>query len=297
MNKALKYITNSKKTDGHLITAIGCEKDSAYYEMIAVKRAYGKDTGRQFIHFVQSFAPYDKVTPEIAHEIAVKLSDKLEGFQMEMATHTDTEHIHTHFIVNTVNYETGLKWKKSAKDLQDLKDYSDQLCREYGLIITHKQKDAYKKGGEFRAEQQGQSWKHELYLAASHCLKNSSSKDEFINNMTKLGYKVLWTEERKYITFTSPDGKKCRNKKLGEKFTKENMEKTFELNKRYAHERVLQGRMNLLLESLSFLCQQSNSSNSSKYPLSALEGQALKEKAIEMQSRGLDWDKAYEEEH
>ncbi len=160
----MKYITNPKKTEENLITAIGCEKDSAFHEMIAVKMAYGKDTGRQFIHFVQSFAPYDKVTPEIAHEIAVKLSDKLKGFQVEMATHTDTEHIHTHFIVNTVNYENGLKWKKSAKDLQDMKDYSDQLCREYGLLITHKQKDAYKKGGEFRSEQQGQSWKHELYL-------------------------------------------------------------------------------------------------------------------------------------
>jgi hypothetical protein len=292
LERALKYIMNPAKTEPHLITAIGCEAESAYHEMVAVKRDYRKDTGRQFIHFVQSFAPYDKVTPEIAHEIAVKLCEKLKGFQVVTAVHTDKAHIHSHFIINTVNYENGMKWKKSAKDLQELKDFSDNLCREYGLLVTNGEKGNYKNPGEYRAQNKGQSWKHELYLAASECLRNSASKDEFIINMEKMGYKVLWTDEHKYITFTTADGKKCRNKKLGEKFSKENMQKTFELNKQYADHKELQSRMNLLLETIFLLSRQNKDQGGShRYPLSALEGQALKEKAIEMQSRGLDWDK------
>jgi hypothetical protein len=280
------------KTDTHLITAVNCEAESAFHEMVAVKRHFGKDTGRQFIHFIQSFAPYESITPETAHEIAVKLSDKLKGFQAVIATHTDKAHIHSHFVINTVNSETGLKWKQSAHDLQELKDYSDKLCREYGLIITNGEKCSYINRGEYRSQGRGQSWKHELFLAASECLRNSTSREEFIRNMERLGYKVNWTDERKYVTFTTPDGKKCRNKKLGIKFSKENMIKTFDLNKRHADHEELKARMNLLVETICFLLHQGKKKTiNHHYPLSALEGQALKEKAIEMQSKGLDWDK------
>lgn len=291
LERALNYIMHPAKTEPHLITGIECTTKNAYQDMVMVKRQSNKENGgRQFIHFVQSFAPYDKVTPEIAHEIAVKLSEKLKGFQVVTATHIDKAHIHTHFIINTVNYETGQKWHKSANDLQELKDYSDKLCREYGLIITNGEKGSYSNSGEYRSRTTERSWKHELYLAASECLRNSTSKKEFINYMESLGYKVNWTDERKYMTFTTPDGKKCRNKKLGEKFSKENMMKAFDLNKQYADHIKLQVRMNLLLESVLFLIRQNkNRSGYNHHPLSELEGQALKEKTIEMRSRGLDW--------
>lgn len=296
--KALKYIMHPAKTESHLITGIDCDTQNAYQDMVSVKRQFNKEAGgRQFIHFVQSFAPYDRVTPEIAHEIAVKLSEKLKGFQVVIATHIDKAHIHNHFIINTVNHETGKKWHQSAEDLQALKDFSDELCHEYGLIITEGGKGSYKNRGEYRSQKRGQSWKHELYLAASECLRNSMSQEDFITNMRKLGYSVQWVDNRKYVTFTTPEGKKCRNKKLGEKFSKENMLKALELNKQYADRRVIQARMELLLETISLFMRR-NKKNSGKkhYPLSSLEGQALKEKAIEMRSRGLDWDKEGDQE-
>ena len=293
LERALSYVMNPAKTEKHLVTGIDCVTQNAYQDMLAVKRLFNKENGgRQFIHFVQSFAPYDKVTPELAHEIAVKLSKKLDGFQTIIATHIDKAHIDNHFIINTVNHQTGEKWHKSANDLQELKDYSDDLCREHGLIITNGEKGNYKSSGEYRSRNKQQSWKHELYLAANECLRNSADKEDFIRNMNKLGYEVNWTEERKYVTFTTPEGKKCRNKKLGEKFSKDNMLKVLENNKQYANHRKLHSRMDLLLETIYFFLKQNRNHNfNHHYPLSTLEGQALKEKAIEMQSTSLDWDK------
>lgn len=116
--------------------------------------------------------------------------------------------------------------------MESLKKYSDELCREYGLIIVDGAKENHKNRGEFRAKDKQQSWKYELYLAVKHCKWCSISKYDFIKNMKSFGYKVDWIDERKYITFTNNEGKKCRNRKLypSEQFTKETLIKAFELN-------------------------------------------------------------------
>ena len=82
------------------------------------------------------------------------------------------------------------------------------------MVILPMDKSNYTKAGEYRSTRRGMSWKYELYLAVNECINNSASKEEFISNMEKLGYKVKWTDTRKYITFTTPSGKKCRNNKL-----------------------------------------------------------------------------------
>ncbi|HAE62693.1 MAG TPA: relaxase [Eubacteriaceae bacterium] len=300
MKRAISYILNPEKTEPHLISGHNCDPENAYYEFVLTKRHFKKENGRQFIHFVHSFAPYEKVTPEQVHEIAKELmqADIFKGFQVVAATHTDKDHLHTHFIINTVNAETGLKWKQSREQLQVIKDYSDQLCRNHGLQVIKGEQGNYKTRGEYRSHKKGQSWKYELFLAVKACMRNSISKEDFISNMNRLGYSVNWTDERKYITFTTPEGKKCRNRKLypPERFTKENLLKTFEMNKKYQDKKVLDERIELLFTLIRLLSINGNNVNS-KYPLTSLEGQVLKDKVKEMQKgEGLDWEHESERE-
>jgi len=242
MKRVIEYITNPAKTEPHLIGGLSCDINNAYNQFVMTKRHYQKEAGRQYIHFMQSFAPYEKITPEEVKSMADELvkMKQFEGYEIIYATHIDRAHLHTHFILNTVNAVTGLKWKQGATELQMIKDYSDELCRKRGLTITVGKKGNYKKRGEYRAKIKAQSWKHELYLAVKEVKRLSKSKDDFISNMNKLGYKVNWTDTRKHITFVTPDGKKCRNNKLypPEKFTKESLLKTFELNTSRASDEV-----------------------------------------------------------
>lgn len=132
MKRVLEYIMNAAKTEPHLIGGYNCDYKNAYHQFVLTKRNFNKETGRQYIHFTQSFAPYDKVTPEDVKEIADKLvlMEAFNGFQIAYAVHTDRDHLHTHFVINSVNSETGLKWKQSAEQLQMMKDFSDDLCRD-----------------------------------------------------------------------------------------------------------------------------------------------------------------------
>lgn len=117
----------------------------------------------------------------------------------------------------------------SKKDLQDLKDYSDKLCLEIeASVIPKKEKTNYIKRNEYRVAEQGKSWKFKLMNAIDLSLVESSNKEEFIKSMNKLGYQVNWTDTRKYITYTTPEGYKCRDNKLyDEKYSKGAMENEF----------------------------------------------------------------------
>lgn len=230
LKKSVTYIAQKGKTNDKLVDAIDCVLENAYEEMIAVKKQFNKkDKGRDKIHFVQSFSPKDNVTFEQAHEIGMKLAEFYKGFQMVVATHIDREHIHTHFVLNTVNFETGKKFNQSKYDLARLKRYSNKLCKEYGLsTIRVKAKVDDIKINEYKSRQKGESWKMQLEKDIDKCMNIANNKLEFFKEMNKLGYKVTWTKERKNITFTTPQGKKCRDRKLhNEKYLKENMEKYF----------------------------------------------------------------------
>lgn len=301
MKRVIAYIINPAKTETDLIDGFNCDINNAYYQFVLTKRNYNKETGRQYIHFTQSFAPYDKVTPDEIKKIADELvqMEFFKGFEIAYAVHTDREHLHTHFVVNSVNAETGLKWKQSAEELQMLKDYSDEICRKRGLIITQGKKDNHINRGEFRTKNKGMSWKYELFLAVGKVKWCSKSKEDFINKMNKLGYKVDWTDNRKYITFTNPEGKKCRNRKLypPENFTKEALLKSFELNNQRANDKQLKDRMELVLSAICLFKASPHNDAVKNYPLSALEGESLKDEKAELKKgKGLDWDKESDRE-
>ena len=301
MRRVINYIQRPDKMRDDLICTVYCDKDTAYNDFVQVKQLFGKETGRQYIHFVQSFSPDEDITPELAQEIARRLLEHpiFKGFQVVAATHTDTPHIHTHFVINSVNAEDGHKWQLSAEDLQSLKDFSDELCREYGLNIidNEKKQKGHKTSGEYRHEKRGTSWKHELFLAVTACMRTATSRDDFIKKMNELGYRVIWDDGRKYITFITPDGKKCRNKKLypPERFTKENMERVFEENRKRLDKRMCELKWNMLVQAIyAFHSANIEANTKHNYPLASLEGDALKEYMLLHDNEGeIDWGDDY----
>lgn len=229
IKRIINYVTQDKKTTADLITGKDCMAESCLEEMLYTKNLYNKTGGRQYIHIIQSFDPKDNLTPSQVHNAGLKLANTFNGFQVLVATHIDKEHLHNHLVVNSVSFETGYKIQMSKKDLQYLKDYSDEICAKMGAsVIPKKDKTNYIKRNEYRVAVRGESWKFKLINAIDLSIAESTCKDDFIKTMNKLGYQVNWTDTRKYITYTTPEGYKCRDNKLfEEKYLKGNMEDEF----------------------------------------------------------------------
>ncbi len=229
IKRIISYVTQDKKTNVNLISGKDCMAESCLEEMLYTKNLYHKNSGRQYIHIIQSFDPKDNLSAEQVHNVGIKLANTFNGFQVLVATHIDKNHLHNHLVINSVSFENGYKIQMSKKDLQYLKDYSDKLCLEIGAsVIPKKEKTNYIKRNEYRVAKQGKSWKFKLMNAIDLSLAESNTKQEFIKNMNKLGYQVNWTDTRKYITYTTPEGYKCRDNKLyDEKYSKGAMENEF----------------------------------------------------------------------
>lgn len=229
IKRIISYVTQDNKTNINLITGKDCMAESCLEEMLYTKNLYHKNSGRQYIHIIQSFDPKDNLSAEQVHNIGIKLANTFNGFQVLVATHIDKNHLHNHLVINSVSFENGYKIQMSKKDLQYIKDYSDKLCLEIGSsVIPKKEKTNYIKRNEYRVAERGKSWKFKLMNAIDLSLAESNCKDDFIKNMNKLGYQLNWTDTRKYITYTTPEGYKCRDNKLyDEKYSKGAMENEF----------------------------------------------------------------------
>lgn len=220
MNNIFPYIMKEEKTEQKLISGINCMPETAMEEFINVKKQFGKTDGRQYYHVVQSFSPEDDISPETAHEIGLKFAGYFGNYQMVIATHTDRKHIHNHIVFNSVNFENGKKFHQSRDEMIQAKEYSNKICQEYGLTLTEAKATRYNMP----------KWKRKLESKLDYAMKHSSSKEEFIYLLERLGITVNWQENRKYITFTADDKHKCRDNKLfDERFLKENLEIYFEL--------------------------------------------------------------------
>jgi len=246
---AINYITKGEKTEEKLITGIECNPNTAIDEMKATKEMWHKTGGRQYKHFIQSFSPDDKVTPEQAHKIAYDLvKDRFKGYEILIATHKDKEHIHSHIIVNSVNYIDGHKLQVSKQDLKKMKEHSDELCRQNNLSICQQGKEisSYNlnkyKAIEKSVKENYKSYLVDTALAVNNAKKQARNRQEFIELMKQQGYEVSWSDTRKYITFTDKEGHKVRNSNLTktfkEDFGKESLENEFIANRARETERI-----------------------------------------------------------
>ena len=201
LSDVIEYAANQEKTqreDGVLlqnfVSGVNCLPATAREEMLAVKKRFGKEDGTVAYHGYQSFAP-GEATPEIAHEIAVRLARQLWGekYQVLVATHLDKEnHLHSHFVINTVSFVDGIKFHRTEKDYYDMRRASDGLCREYGLSVIEEPKPGKSKHyGEWRAEQeQRPTWRGLVRSDVDEAIRQSMTERQFYDTLKRKGYEI-----------------------------------------------------------------------------------------------------------
>ena len=245
MRGVMLYVMQEKKTawEGEpLISGINCQPQSVYDDFLNTKLLYHKDGGVMFYHMVQSFPKGAAVDPRQAHEAARRLAEYFDGCEVLVCTHVDRGHIHSHCVINSLNFETGKKLHMAKEQIQELMRRNDMICQEMGLPVfdVPTQQARGMGGAEYHTALKGQSWKLRLMNTIDECMKYAADKDAFVSLMASEGYAVRWESSRKYITYTTPEGMRCRDNKLHEeKYCKEAIEREFriraELIKRKFH--------------------------------------------------------------
>ena len=235
LSDVIDYAVNSEKTQAadeaaevmqQFVSGVNCHPGTAREEMLAVKRRFGKEDGTVAYHGYQSFAP-GEATPELAHEIGVKLAKQLWGekYQVIVATHLDkSNHLHNHFVVNTVSFLDGIKYHRTGQDYRQMREASDALCREYGLsVIDQPEPGKSKQYGEWRAEQENRpTWRGMIRAEIDEVIRQSMTERQFFENLRKRGYEVKMGAD----ISVRPPGKPrfVRLKRnFGEDYTRENI--------------------------------------------------------------------------
>lgn len=236
-----QYVSQREKTveNGRwLVDGQNCAPQLAAQEFTATRQMHRKDSPVWFYHYVQSFPPSEPVTGELAHKIAREFAEQAwPDSEVLIATHIDAAHIHTHFLVNAVCYETGKMLRQGPSTLRTLRPLSDKLCMKYGLSVLPKEQRKESSMGmsarEYRSAAKGESWKFQLMNTVDLCMRSAKTRDEFIREMER------WEEARKAITYTTPRGKKCRDGRLHEdKYPKEVMEHEFRIREEMLYRRI-----------------------------------------------------------
>ena len=233
-----QYVLQDEKTldeQGHQqVSGQNCTPQLASQEFQATRDVHHKESPVWFYHYVQSFSPDEVITGEQAQQLAKEFAAKAwPDSEVLIATHLDAEHTHTHFIVNAVCWESGKMLRQGPNTLRSLRQLSDELCLEHRFSILPQQKKKQSQGmgtREYRSAVKGESWKFRLMNAIDQCMRYAATKDEFLSLMESEGYQVRWTESRKSITYTTPQGMRCRDDRLHEsKYTKEVIEREFRI--------------------------------------------------------------------
>ena len=260
MRNCIEYVLRQDKTSELLtyITGPYCHNeinyDLVYRTFLEEKKMWNKDTGRMYAHNIISWHKDEQITPEQAFEFGKEFAENwFSGFQTLVAVHKDKDHIHCHLVTNSVSYEDGRKLHNTRKDLERMKQLTNQMCRERGLTVVEKgkhfdgsqiekgevivwSKDKY---NLFR-QQVKDSFVADCAMAVLKALENCISKEKFIEKMKQFGWNVNWTEKRKHITFQNQEGKKVRDSNLFKTFhldiSKEGLENEFNGNRKKARD-------------------------------------------------------------
>ena len=260
MRNCIEYVLRQDKT-GELLTYVTgpyCHDeinyDLVYRTFLEEKKMWDKDSGRMYAHNIISWHKDEQITPEQALEFGKEFAENwFSGFQTLVAVHKDKDHIHCHLVTNSVSYEDGRKLHNTRKDLERMKQLTNQMCRERGLTVAEKGKHfdgSQIEKGEVIAwskdkynlfrQQVKDSFVADCAMAVLKALENCISKEKFIEKMKQFGWNVNWTEKRKHITFQNQDGKKVRDSNLSKTFhldiSKEGLENEFDRNRKKARD-------------------------------------------------------------
>lgn len=225
LRRSISYAANGKKAalpdeKSFLVTGINCDADSVFGQMSAVKEHFGKPSGNVAYHAYQSFKP-GEVSPEECHQIGVELAEKLWGsrYQVLVATHLDKEHLHNHFIINSVSFVDGKKFNDNKAAYRSLRETSDDLCRQRGLSVIEKPRGKTPRQIYF-AEKSGAPTKYELIRQAiDDAIAVSSNQAMFEAALKREGYVIRMDPNRKYPVIRSIyGGRSTRLYHLGEDY-------------------------------------------------------------------------------
>ena len=254
MRNCIEYVLRPDKTSELLTYVTGPYRhdeinyDLVYRTFLEEKKMWDKDTGRMYAHNIISWHKDEQITPDQALEFGKQFAETwFSGFQILVAVHKDKDHIHCHLVTNSVSYEDGRKLHNTKKDLERMKQFTNQMCRERGLTVAEKGKHfdgSQIEKGEVIAwskdkynlfrQQVKDSFVADCAMAVLKALENCISKEKFIEKMKQFGWKVNWTEKRKHITFQNQVGKKIRDSNLSKTFhldiSKEDLENEFDRN-------------------------------------------------------------------
>ena len=260
MRNCIEYVLRQDKTSELLTYVTGpyrhdeIDYDLVYRTFLEEKKMWNKDTGRMYAHNIISWHKDEQITPEQAFEFGKQFAETwFSGFQTLVAVHKDKDHIHCHLVTNSVSYEDGRKLHNTKKDLERMKQFTNQMCRERGLTVAEKGKHfdgSQIEKGEVIAwskdkynlfrQQVKDSFVADCAMAVLKALENCISKEKFIEKMKQFGWNVNWTEKRKHITFQNQEGKKVRDSNLFKTFhldiSKEGLENEFNGNRKKARD-------------------------------------------------------------
>ena len=260
MRNCIEYVLRQDKTSELLTYVTGpycrdeIKYDLVYRTFLEEKKMWDKDSGRMYAHNIISWHKDEQITPEQALEFGKEFAENwFSGFQTLVAVHKDKDHIHCHLVTNSVSYEDGRKLHNTRKDLERMKQLTNQMCRERGLTVAEKGKHfdgSQIEKGEVIAwskdkynlfrQQVKDSFVADCAMAVLKALENCISKEKFIEKMKQFGWNVNWTEKRKHITFQNQEGKKVRDSNLFKTFhldiSKEGLENEFNGNRKKARD-------------------------------------------------------------
>ena len=226
LQDALDYAANRDKTEQSCFeSSYACTLETAFADMRQTKEQWHKPGGVQGYHLVQSFAA-GEVTPELAHQIAKELADRVLGGQYEyvIGTHLNTGHIHSHIVWNSVSCVDGKKYRSNYKSyVKEIRAVSDELCRKYKLSVidTENSNHVAKPYAEWLAEKNGQpTWRTAIRQVVDDAIQQSLTWRQFLNALERKGYEVRMG--RKYPVLRPPGKERfARFKTLGKRYTPE----------------------------------------------------------------------------
>ena len=225
LRDVLNYADNDTKTEQHLYTSsLNCTREFAIQEFELTKERFGKRGGIVAVHATQSFEEKD-LSPKEAHDIGTQLAKELWGdrFQVIVATHLNTEHVHNHFVINSVSFKDGKKFHLTNYCWHDMKEASDRLCKEHGLSVIEKPKGRGRNYAVHQAEKERKpGYRNVAKAALNHAISRSLNFEEFKAELRAMDFSFRFDPNRKHWTITLPDGKKpIRIDGLGPEFSKE----------------------------------------------------------------------------
>ena len=221
LHDIMDYASDDYKTERSLfVSGVNTTPDMAKQKMHQTKLRYGKMDGIVAFHAIQSFKP-GETTPDIAHEIGKRLAKEMWGdrFEVVIATHLNKEHLHNHFVINSVSFLDGMKYYDNTANYNKMKRISDRLCYEYNLSVIENPKSKGKHYAEWLAEKNGYpTIRGQIRDEIDSIIEGSYTMQSFWKELKCRGYEVKNTG--KYIALKPTYAQKyIRLDKLGKYYT------------------------------------------------------------------------------